>query len=412
MAKNPTEFETAFDIYKVTDVLGEGGSGRVFAAVDSAGSPHAVKCLRPDVATSDKRKRFRNELNFCSRATHPHLVRVVGSGIVNWNGKNAPFYVMPVYGGTLRQVMTRGVVPGIVLRIFDEILSGVEAAHAVGVVHRDLKPENVLCDAKGASCVVADFGIAHFEEDQILTIVETRQADKLLNIAYSAPEQRRRGAIVDHRADIYALGLILNEMFTGQVPEGAGHRAIADVAPEYAYLDALVEKMRQQEPGGRPRSDVIKRELLARGNDFVLMQRLDEKRKEVVPAFDPGAVEPVTLINAEWQDRKMVLTLSRRPEDEWMQAFHNPRGNYSNVTGMGPTDYRLLGSQMTVQVGDERHAQTAIDQFKQWSPMATRATQTLVDERAREQQARGMKQLAMDIEAMERARRVNSTLKF
>jgi serine/threonine protein kinase len=109
-----------------------------------------------------------------------------------------------------------------VLPLFSGILDGVEAAHLLRVTHRDLKPENILCDEKSLP-VVADFGIAHFEEDIIATAVKTPAGAKMANLSYSAPEQRMRGAAVDLRADIFALGLILNEMFTRSVPQGVGY---------------------------------------------------------------------------------------------------------------------------------------------------------------------------------------------
>jgi eukaryotic-like serine/threonine-protein kinase len=74
------------------------------------------------------------------------------------------------------------------------------------VFHRDLKPENILYDRNADRLVVADFGIAHFEEDQLLTAVETKDRERLANFKYAAPEQGIRGRPVDHRADIFAFG--------------------------------------------------------------------------------------------------------------------------------------------------------------------------------------------------------------
>jgi serine/threonine-protein kinase len=84
-----------------------------------------------------------------------------------------------------------------------------------------LKPENLLVSAQNR-IVVADFGIAHFREEHMLTAIETRATERLANYRYSAPKQRTPGATVDERADIFALGYILNEMFTTDVPHGAG----------------------------------------------------------------------------------------------------------------------------------------------------------------------------------------------
>ena len=133
------------------------------------------------------------------------------------------------------------------------------------VYHRDLKPENILFDETTGTLVVADFGIAKFKEEELQTAVETSAQERLANFQYSAPEQRVRGRVVDQRADIYALGLILNEMFTGDVPQGAGFRRIASFAPKYSYLDSAIDSMVQQTPENRPGTISDVRRLLRLG---------------------------------------------------------------------------------------------------------------------------------------------------
>lgn len=218
MAKAPQAFETLSDTYSVTGVIGEGGSGRVFAVTDSAGEVYALKCLFPDLSTTQKRKRFKNEVDFCSKQWHQNVIQIKDSGLVEWENVKVPFYVMPYLPGTLRKLLEQRIAPTRTLPLFSQILDGVEAAHLLGVIHRDLKPENILYDPSRDRLVVADFGIAHFEEELLATAVATKAGERLANLSYSAPEQRTRGAKVDQRADIYALGLILNEMFTGGRP--------------------------------------------------------------------------------------------------------------------------------------------------------------------------------------------------
>ena len=121
---------------------------------------------------------------------------------------------MPRYAGSLRELMGN-VHPSDVTQLFSQILDGVEAAHLKGVTHRDLKPENILCDGASRSLAVADFGIASFTADALLTAVETAPGQRLANFQYAAPEQRERGREIAATADIYALGLMLIEMFTG-----------------------------------------------------------------------------------------------------------------------------------------------------------------------------------------------------
>jgi serine/threonine protein kinase len=106
--------------------------------------------------------------------------------------------------------------------------------------------------------VLADFGIAHFSEDVLLSAIETGNQERLANFAYAAPEQRVRGSNVGAPADIWALGLMLNEFFTDQLILGKGHKLIASIAPEYARLDALVDLMLRQSPQERPAIGSIK----------------------------------------------------------------------------------------------------------------------------------------------------------
>src|ERR1022692_90812 len=222
-------FETATNTYTADGSIGDGACGTVYRVSDSDGEVFAVKLLRN--ASSVKRKRFKNELGFCRRNQHERIIKVLDDGLLKDGSERLPFYVMPLYELTLRKLMNAQLLHSDILPLFSDILDGVEAAHLLKVIHRDLKPENLLVTMPRRRVVVADFGVAHFEEEDLLTAVETRAADRLANYRYSAPEQRAPGRKVDERADIFALGLILNEMFTGEVPQGTGHKAVGSVAP-------------------------------------------------------------------------------------------------------------------------------------------------------------------------------------
>src|SRR5574341_1450655 len=98
-------FDTAFGSYYSISVLGEGGSGRVYKVRDSDGKIYAIKCLTK--STKEKRKRFKNEISFCQSNTHKNIVTVQNHGIVQMGGEECPFYVMPCYPGTLRDLMMK-----------------------------------------------------------------------------------------------------------------------------------------------------------------------------------------------------------------------------------------------------------------------------------------------------------------
>lgn len=320
-------FETATITYTAEKEIGQGGAGTVFRVLDGEGYPYALKRL--NATTSLKRRRFKNELSFCQQEQHRNIIRVVDAGLV-LGGPNEPlpFYVMPVYDCTLRTLINEGIQHDRVLPLFDQVASGVEAAHLKGVFHRDLKPENILYDRRADCLVVADFGVAHFEEDELLTAVETKDHERLANFVYAAPEERVRGQAVDQRADIFALGLILNEMFTQAASSAPGHPRIASIVPSYGYLDDLAEKMILHAPADRPPSlRDVKEELLRRGNEFVALQRLDAARRAVVPAFSPDDplhgqdVEITGDFDYDPQPGLLKVGLKPTPPETWWRAL-------------------------------------------------------------------------------------------
>jgi eukaryotic-like serine/threonine-protein kinase len=405
-------FETAFDIYQARSVIGEGGAGRVHEVTSSDGRILALKILHAHLSTTDKRKRFKNEIEFLSKDRHTNIIRVVDSGLHRDESGGALFYVMPRLPGTLRTAMDTRISPDRILPLFDQVLSALDAAHRLEVVHRDLKPQNILHDPAQNRLVVADFGVAHFEEENLLTAVETRDADRLANFLYAAPEQRVRGHRVDHRADIFALGLILNEMFTGQVPQGAGIQTIAAAAPQYAYLDPLVERMTQQDPSRRPASvEEIKKELLKRKNDFVVLQRLDESKRKVVPAYRPDEVAPVELVHVDWDGDVLTFTLNRAPERGWIDRFRQPRGGFSALLGKGPDQFHFAGGKAQIQT-EEHQVQAIVSHFNTYLSQATSGYHRDLEEHAQRRQYEEREQLKREQELAERRARVLQNLKY
>lgn len=314
MAKKLPSFETPFETYQATKTIGEGGAGRVYEVVNSSDETFALKCLVPERITSERLKRFKNEIGFCQTQEHVNIIHIIDTGVITVKKTKCPFYVMKKYSGTLRTLMEK-MQPHGALPAFSQILDGVEAAHLSGVWHRDLKPENVLWESSDDNLAIADFGIAHFEEDAIYTAVETKNAARMANFRYSAPEQRLRGAEVDKRADIFSLGLILNELFTGEVPQGSGYKRIEEVDTSYSYLDDIVESMIQQSQKKRPVSiSEIKKELIGRKNEFIALQRYNELKNQVVRTAEPEEFEPITPIKFDYDNGVLTLFLSDNGE--------------------------------------------------------------------------------------------------
>jgi serine/threonine protein kinase len=205
------------------DILGEAGHGSmgsVYKARDrETGEIVALKLLKPEIASDQvMMDRFKNELLFARKITHKNVCRVHE---FNRIGGIAYTSMEFVEGESLRSVLDRfgGLPVRKAVDLAQQICSGLEEAHAQGIVHRDLKPENVMIDAQG-NVKIMDFGIARSME------AGTRLTGSMVGTpAYMAPEQVS-GKQVDYRADIYSLGLILYEVFTG-TPAFQAENAVA-----------------------------------------------------------------------------------------------------------------------------------------------------------------------------------------
>jgi protein kinase-like protein len=203
------------DRYELAERIGGGGMADVFRAHDrTLDRDVAVKVMREAFAdVPEFVERFHREAEALASIEHPNIVSVLDYGA----SPDGPFIVMEyVSGGTLRDLMrARGRVDQYAAaEIVAGIADGLEAAHLRGVLHRDLKPDNVLLDGEGRP-KIADFGIARLAAATAIT----RTGELLGTPQYLSPEQMS-GDVVDERADVYALGVILYEMLTGAQPTG------------------------------------------------------------------------------------------------------------------------------------------------------------------------------------------------
>ena len=253
--------------YRITELLGEGGMGRVYRGERlQLGRPVAIKFLHSPFASAPKyRQRFEREARAMSKLSHPYCVSVIDYGI-----HDEPYIVMDfVTGGTLRDLMDRGrLSPQRALHITRQILAGLAHAHDEGVIHRDVKPGNVMVsDATGVGDHVRifDFGLAKLHDPGVEP--DQSMATVIGTPAYMAPEQTRAEPI-DGRADLYAVGILLFELLTGDKPF-VGDDAIAVIrmqrevpppllrarAPELSQeLEQVVAKALEKDPPQRHQS--------------------------------------------------------------------------------------------------------------------------------------------------------------
>src|SRR6266516_5843215 len=184
--KKQIVLQTTFETYTASEIIGQGGAGFVYKCQDSSGKLLAVKLLNPQNVTSDRLKRFKNEVLFCQQNDHPNVLKILDDGPYLKGDKTVPFYVMPLYDSSLRDLLKKEIKTDKVLPLYSQLLDGVEAAHLKKVVHRDLKPENFLYSYSEDRIIVADFGIARFQEEELYTAVETHSEDRLGNFKYAA----------------------------------------------------------------------------------------------------------------------------------------------------------------------------------------------------------------------------------
>jgi len=243
--------------YRIIALLGKGGMGEVYRADDlTLGQAVALKFL-PDEAARDESllERFRNEVRIARRVSHPNVCRVYDVGDVD----GQTFFTMEyVDGEDLASLLRRiGRLPqDKALEIGRQLCAGLAAAHAKGVLHRDLKPANIMLDGRG-QVVITDFGLAGVADN--IRGNEIRSGTP----AYMAPEQLA-GKEVTTRSDIYALGLVLYEVFTGKrafAEKPAGAHVRGDHTPSRPSsvvkdLDPIIEKVilrcLEAEPSARP----------------------------------------------------------------------------------------------------------------------------------------------------------------
>jgi len=249
--------------YRELVKIGDGAMASVYRALDTVlDQTVALKVLHPDLAANhDYIARFKREIALARTITHPNVYRIYDIG----QSEDSHFISMEYVEGEELKSIIQSRPPGLEegLRIIRQICLALSQAHRKGIIHRDLKPQNIMLEKETGRCVVMDFGIAIGETSSAIT-----QSGAFLGTPeYISPEQAN-GQNVGQAADIYAVGIIMYELFTGKLPFGPGkplsvalkHINETPVAPRKLKpelpreLEAIILKAMEKEPARRYQS--------------------------------------------------------------------------------------------------------------------------------------------------------------
>ena len=231
IAKSATPFNIKIPGYKLKQILGKGGMASVYLAVqESFGRDVAIKVLAPDMARDEEfSERFLREAQIVSRLQHHNIVNVYDVGIHEGYHYLSMEYIP---GKELREAKY-DLSKSEVVRIVKEVARALEYAHRNGFIHRDVKPENIMLHENGERVILMDFGIARMTQSDMSV---TKTGRVIGTPHYMSPEQTK-GLSVDHRADIYSLGVVMYQMLAGRLPYDAdspvavGIKHISDPIP-------------------------------------------------------------------------------------------------------------------------------------------------------------------------------------
>jgi predicted Ser/Thr protein kinase len=308
------EIQSLFPQLEVIELIGQGGMGAVYKARQPGLDRFvALKVLPPHAAggTQGFAERFNREARALARLSHPRIVTVHDFGVAG----DLHYLIMEyVDGANLRQVERNGrLTPEQALQLVPQICEALQFAHDQGIVHRDIKPENLLLDKDG-NVKITDFGIAKMVGIPADKTSLTGVRDIVGTPHYMAPEQIENPMTVDHRADIFSLGVVFYEMLTGELPLGRfdppSQRVQMDVRLDEVVLRSLEKQRdRRYQQAGQLKTHV---ETIAKSPGAGSVYSGSRRPIGWVPAVVLYSLQAVLVVVAEW-----------------MLVFDNPEGFFS-----------------------------------------------------------------------------------
>ena len=328
----PVELAPHFPQLEILELVGQGGMGAVYKARHTKlDRLVALKILPPEVARDPAfAERFTREARSLARLNHSNIVTVYDFGETD-----GLYYICMEFvdGKNVRQMLDSGaMLPAQALKIVPQVCEGLQYAHDEGIVHRDIKPENILLDKKGR-VKIADFGLARLVGLTPTYLTLTGSQEVMGTLYYMAPEQLKRAHLVDHRADLYSLGVVFYEMLTGELPMGR-FAPPSRKAPVDERLDPVVMRALSREPENRYQdASELKREVEG------LVERAEgEQQGSPAPAAPSGSstghwpIVSFKIPNVSWTGSKVRGDIYR-DEDTLILQFEEI-GCFGHAYGM------------------------------------------------------------------------------
>ncbi len=339
---------TVAERYEIVGIIGEGGMGRVYLGNHSRlGKQVALKILHADLAR-DKAAvgRFVREARAASSVGNPHIVDVSDFGELP---DGSTYFVMEFLdGGTLADLLDEKDVldPGLVIDIGCQLCDGLAAAHAQDIIHRDLKPENVVLVERNDNprfCKILDFGIAKVSAGTIDGQTKLTLAGTVFGTPhYMSPEQAA-GSSVDHRADIYSLGVMLYEMAAGDLPFDADN--FMGLLTQHMYKVPPPIRGRSLGEGCPPGLEAVILKCLAKRPEarYGSMEELAGDLKREAQGLRPEALDDDTQATARIAIPAEFLERARLTAEELAPPAPPPTTPWTKVAGIGLTVGLVVG---------------------------------------------------------------------
>lgn len=300
--------------YQLDAVIGQGGMGVVYRCTHKIiGKTVAMKVLRADLARDlEVTKRFLNEAKSASAIGNPHIIDISDFGQLP---DGSTYFVMEYLDGTALSALVEGGKPvpvDRVLRIAGQLTEGLSAAHRANIIHRDLKPDNIILVPRGNDpdfVKILDFGIAKVSTDAEGAKL-TRAGAVFGTPHYMSPEQAA-GSRVDHRGDIYALGVILYELVSGRVPFDAEN--FMGILTQHLYkMPAPLRTLKPQVPAVPP------------GLEAIILKCLSKRPEQRYPSMDELSTELAKLKQGQVPDAVADMTVRS-------QSYNVPAGYFNKA---------------------------------------------------------------------------------